>query len=902
MLKKIFLFSLITLLCSLAIAQVPEALRNSASGSFRPTLWDTNRVWTGGGGQATIRQIAIGNQLKGPTDDTFRLFTVQSGNPRMVLLFTDVSTAPPMQWRCDTLEIAPDGYVGARIGDVDRDGDNDLIYARSSSPYYIFHRYWDGATWAQETIAPVIGANAGMAIGDADNDGNADEIIYSAGFDTLSRLHRAYWTGSAWQIDTIWWGDSRTIQGVAIGDFDADFAGNEIVVVTAGSYADGGRAIRIHWSGGIWDTLTLWKATDSVSLTDVAIGDFDSNNSGNEIAVGNSLTAGSLARGAVIEICGSGLTWNANPIFIPTGNENGNALAIGDILDTHDGAEVVSATAGMGPGYTYAVRAIYGSGSEWNNEMIFNIGSSSYGIAIGEVNKYRTLNQEIALTRTGRVFEAEQKILTGPLILNVNNTPRVALSSEPVIVQAKIFDYHIPPLDLIDSLGYATDDTLTWTWITNDSINTSDSTYYYTIPAQDTSSIVYFHLIAKNTLNERTVSSVHSYQVAFEHSIYQIQFTTQDTSPDFGKWVHTYGIVTGIISRHFYIEENPGSAWHGLYVRRPQFGDTFPSVMIGDSVEVLGMITEYARTTISQVEYFNGGRVAVLGQGVPLPCTTLLSISQVAESLEANLVKFENVHFLDTGNFRSNNYYPLCNEAETETIQVYIYQGIGISGNPIPVGPISVIGLIYQSTFGLYQLNPRFYEDFIQPPAPPAPTLISPPNGLVTDDTLPEFDWNDVGSATQYRIQVDDDSMFFSPTIDTIVNISEFQTIVPLPFDFTYFWRVAAGDSFNRWSDWSEVWYFTITMVGIEENLAIGEFNLTITSNPAKGNVYVHYICPIKVTPSLTVYNIIGEVVYNAKSDKGFFVIDNEKLGTGIYILHFKANEFEAKRKLILTR
>jgi len=896
MLKKILPLTLIVLLCSLAIAREPNIHFSSTSSTFMPTLWDTNRIFTG---SATLRQVAIGNLLKGPTDDTFRIFTVQSNNPRMVLLFTDISSAPPMQWRSDTLEAASAGYFGARIGDVDRDGDNDLIYARSAAPYYLFRRYWDGATWAAETIAPIIGANAGMAIGDADNDGSADEIIFSAATGASSRLLRAYWTGSVWQIDTIWWGDGRTIQGVAIGDVEN--TGNEIVAVTSGSAADGGRLMRIHWSGSSWDTLTLWKATDSLSFTDVAIGDFDSTNSGNEIAVGNGLTASTQSRGAVIEIYGSGTTWTANPIYIPTGSENGGSLAIGDILDTHNGAEVISATAGGGGGLTFAVRTIYGGGSEWNNEMIFNIGGSAYGIAIGEVNKYRTLNSEIAITGNSRVFEAEQRILTGPLILNMSNNPLVALSSEPVIVQAKVYDNHIPPLDLTDSLCYAVNDTSAWTWITQDSAHSSDSMYFYTIPAQDTGSLVYFHLMAKNTLDERTVSSIRNYPVVFEHSIYTIQYTTQDTSPDFGKWVRTNGIVTGVIANNFYIAENPGTAWHGFYIRRSQTGDTLPHMLIGDSVEVLGWIHEHDRTTASQVEYANGGRIAVLGQGFPIPCTTLTTISEVAESLECNLVRFDNVHFLDTGNFRSRQYYQMYNEAGTESITVYISSTTGIGGNPIPVGPISALGEIYQMP-NWYQLNPRFYEDFIIPSAPQAPTLLLPPNGNISLDTLPLFDWNDVASATQYRIQVDDDSLFLSPAIDTIDSISQFQTIVPLLFDFTYYWRVAAGDSFSRWSAWSEVWNFTITSVSIEESQAIGEFKLTIAPNPAKGKAIIRYTCPIKVTANLTLYNVIGEAVYNAKSDKGLFVIDSRKLGTGIYILHFKANEFEAKQKLLLTR
>ncbi|MEO0114750.1 MAG: T9SS type A sorting domain-containing protein [candidate division WOR-3 bacterium] len=888
--KKMFLFWLIA---------ICVASGELFKGGPEPTFWDTTRIYTT---MAGFRQIAIGNRLKGLSDDTFRIFTVQANNPRMVLLFTDISTAPPMQWRCDTLEVAPAGYFGARIGDVDRDGDNDLIYARSSSPYYLFRFYWDGVAWVSETIAPLIGANAGMAIGDADNDGNEDEIIYSVGTGTASRLQRAYWTGSAWQIDTIWWGDGRTIQGVAIGDFDNTLTGNEIVTVTAGSYTDGSRVMRLYWSGSNWDTLTLWKAVDSVSLMDVAIGDFDANNPGNEIAVGNSLTAGSQARGAVIEIYGSGTNWNANPIFIPTGSENGSAIAIGDILDTNPGDEVVSATAGMGPGMNYAVRAIYGSGDEWNNEMIFNIGGSSYGIAIGEVNKYRTLNQEIAVTGGGRIYEAEQKEITGPIILNVTSSPRVALSTEPVIIQAKIYDNHFPPLDIVDSLSYSLNDTLNWTWLTHDSLHPTDSIYFYTVPAQDTGSLVYFRLMAKNTLDERTLSSVSSYPVAYEHSIYTIQWTPQDTSPDFGKWVRTYGIVTGIFGRHFYIAENPGNAWHGLYVRRPQFSDTLPHLSIGDSVAVLGLINEYARTTINQVEYLNGGRITILAQGLPLPCTTLLAISQVAESLEANLVRLENVHFRDTGNFRGNTYYPLYNETETETIQVYIAQGIGIAGNPIPQGPISVVGLIYQSTFGFYQLNPRFYDDFVVLPGPSAPSLLSPPNGFVTDDTLPLFDWTDVATATQYHIQVDDDSLFLSPAIDNIVDTSQFQTITPLPREFTYYWRVRAGDQYNRWSVWSEVWYFTITTVGIEENPTIVELQLTIRPNPTRDKIYVYYTPKSKTPAILTIYNLLGEAVSHRKSDKGYFTIDSKKLGAGIYILQFEMNGLMKRQKLILMR
>uniref|UniRef100_A0A7C6A9V1 T9SS type A sorting domain-containing protein n=1 Tax=candidate division WOR-3 bacterium TaxID=2052148 RepID=A0A7C6A9V1_UNCW3 len=800
--------SIATLLvfCSLALAAQPN---NFLSQPLMPAVWDTNLIWAG---SATLRQIDIGKRLKGSTDDTFRLFTVQSAAPRMVLLFTDISTSPPMQWRCDTLEISPQGYYGARIGDVDRDGDNDLIYARSASPYYLFRRYWTGSIWAVEAICSIPGANWGMDVGDADNDGWTDDIIYSCGVTTSSRLYWAHWNGTSWDTTRLWSGDGRTIQGVAIGDFDTAYAGNEVVAVTAGSTTDGGRVFRLRWTGSTWDTLTLWKAPDNASFVEVAIGDFDASNPGKEIAVANGLGPGSTVRGAVIEIYGAGNNWNQRPIFTPTVSSNAWGIAIGDFLDANPGGEVVFSQSLGGP--PYVVRAVYGSGNTWSDEIIFSMNGTSYSVLVdSNVNKHRTMNAEIAVTGNYLVVEIEQQQVTAPVITNVINIPRVPLSTQPVIVRAKIYDNNTPPLPLIDSVYYAVNDTSTWTWISSDSILISESLYFYTIPAQDTGSVVYFHIMAKNSAGARTVSPVFSYPVALEHSIYQIQYTTGNTSPDSGKWVHTKGIVTGEFDRYFYIEEYPGGAWHGLYIRRPQFADSLPQVAVGDSVEILGEIREFQQTTVSHIEYALGGWVQIVTSLRPLPCTTLLTIPQVTESLECALVRFNYVHFKATGNFNAWTTYYLYNRQETESIAVYIWGPpfTNIPGNPIPQGQLAAIGHIYQY-YAVYELIPRSLQDFILIPEPTPPTLLLPPNGSTTTNRLPFFDWTDVPFGVEYQIQVSSDTTFGSPVIDTTVAISQFQTTVPLAYN-TYYWRVRTKDEINRWSEWSVIWHFRIGQV-----------------------------------------------------------------------------------------
>jgi hypothetical protein len=86
---------------------------------------------------------------------------------------------------------------------------------------------------------------------------------------------------------------------------------------------------------------------------------------------------------------------------------------------------------------------------------------------------------------------------------------------------------------------------------------------------------------------------------------------------------------------------------------------------------------------------------------------------------------------------------------------------------------------------------------------------------------------------------------------------------------------------------------------GIQGNAKkTNNFAFTITRHPAF--VKVAYTLPVKAKARLTIYNAVGELIYTAENDKGYFVIDTKKLPTGIYILRFRANEFKATKKLII--
>lgn len=205
----------------------------------------------------------------------------------------------------------------------------------------------------------------------------------------------------------------------------------------------------------------------------------------------------------------------------------------------------------------------------------------------------------------------------------------------------------------------------------------------------------------------RDASDIIDLSAPITASIYDIQY---DRIPgtDSSKYIKyesviTYGIVTGVFSQGFFIEENPGGAWRGIYV----YGSN-PSVSRGDSVEVRGKIVEYWNTT----EFTDNPSVTILSSDRELPepvDTTTQELGQekyegvycrIKDALVTTIMDYNDEWYLNDGSGELMVDYTMLIEKQGS----YYYE-------PVPGDTIFRMDGILHYSFYHYKLVPREDRD-----------------------------------------------------------------------------------------------------------------------------------------------------------------------------------------------
>jgi len=159
----------------------------------------------------------------------------------------------------------------------------------------------------------------------------------------------------------------------------------------------------------------------------------------------------------------------------------------------------------------------------------------------------------------------------------------------------------------------------------------------------------------------------------------------------------------------------------------------------------------------------------------------------------------------------------------------------------IPDDVINMYLFIYDANAGVFDGEWPITADFQDPstyrpltlatcPVAGEPNLSSPADDSSTCDTTPHFDWSLVSEATSYRIQVDNNSGFGSPAIDTTTSSPNYTPGSSLS-PGTYYWRVRASNACGNGS-WSSARSVTILSTPAAVSLSSPSNGASVGDNP----------------------------------------------------------------------
>ncbi len=195
------------------------------------------------------------------------------------------------------------------------------------------------------------------------------------------------------------------------------------------------------------------------------------------------------------------------------------------------------------------------------------------------------------------------------------------------------------------------------------------------------------------------------------------------------------------------------------------YGSIVSSVQRGDSITATGVLFDFS----GLLELSPTSNVINHGPGV-LPLAQTIPFSSATETLEAQLVRFDNVTFVQTGSFATGNSTVQVSNG-TATFDVRINGSTNIDGTAIPTGPISIVGELGQFNAN-YQIIPRNLLD-IFPYVAPAREI----NVKLNGNTVLNNDTYIVGTTAATSVTIENtgvSSLTLSGVTFTGTNASEF--------------------------------------------------------------------------------------------------------------------------------
>ncbi|MCP4414066.1 MAG: T9SS type A sorting domain-containing protein, partial [Gammaproteobacteria bacterium] len=311
--------------------------------------------------------------------------------------------------------------------------------------------------------------------------------------------------------------------------------------------------------------------------------------------------------------------------------------------------------------------------------------------------------------------------------------------------------------------------------------------------------------------------------------------------------------------------------------------NAFHSLNVGDEVQVTGEIDQYrGKTEIIPSDSLD---IVVLSTGNPLPAVQVVTIPDVGEDYEAELIQINGVWLADPTQWptpgNSAN-VDLTDGADTLTIR--IDSDTDIDENAAPAGNFDLVGIGGQFTYSTppndgYQIQPRFYTDFI-----PEPIILFKDDfeaytagiQLVVQNPIDWTAWSGTpgvndpfvsnahanSGVNSVNIILDDDLVKVMPNYDSGVFTVSFELYIPTG-TVAYFNTL---QNFNPTPVWGMQVYFRAG--GFAEIDADGALSANFTYSY---DTWLHNEVLVDLDNDTAIYSVDGQVIKGWKWSNGTF-------------------------------